>query len=199
LIVGFNPAECFCTARFVRLPAQSVRYSTTEKASFPAGFLDRGDGDSRSGIGRGRLLHLRPYTWTWTTVFARGERLSRKPGIQTLILCSGRLLRNAGTPFARWAGLAIAERYRFSEARCCGETRRFARREHFQPSKSDGAGKSRFHGLLKLCRIGPAPSPYFEIIGVVGDAKESRVGKNHRGPKYISLIHSRDRALEAYW
>ncbi len=158
--VGFNPANVF----YARLSLPDGQYDTaTEKRLLFRRIVDRVT--SVPGVlAAAEASSSPPYTWTWTTVTTRGEAEPKNRNA-ALILCSEGYFQTLERHLLRGSLLSASD---VDSARHVAVVNQTFVREHFKEGDSTGQ-KIRFRDFETLPDW--PRDPYFEIVGVIGDAK----------------------------
>jgi predicted permease len=158
--IGFNPANVF----YARLALLEGQYDTAqEKKLLFQKILDRVT-RVPGVLAAAEASSSPPYTWTWITIVARGEAQPRDRNA-ALVLCSEGYFQTLERHLLRGRLISTSD---VDAARHIAVVNQTFAREHFK--EEDPTGQeirfSEFETLPDWPR-----NPYFEIIGVVGDAK----------------------------
>ena len=172
--VGFNPANVL----YARLSLPHSQYDTAlQKKLLFQQVLDRVT-VIPGVVSAAETTSPPPYTWTWTTVFARGEA-QPKARNTTLILCSEGYFE---TLERHLLGGRLLSRSDVDSARRVAVVNQTFAREHFNHRNPTGQ-EIRFTDFETLPDW--PREPYFEIIGVVGDAKNRGLEEPPRPEVYL--------------
>jgi len=172
--VGFNPANVL----YARLSLPQSQYETAlQKKLLFQQVLDRVT-TIPGVVSAAETTSSPPYTWTWTTVFARGEAQPKNRNT-ALILCSEGYFETLERHLL--AGRLLSRTDVDSARRVAVVNQTFAR-EHFD--HRDPLGQD-----IRLTDFETLPDwprePHFEIIGVVGDAKNRGLEEAPRPEVYL--------------
>ena len=172
--IGFSSANVFYTR--VSLPQNQYETALQKKLLFRQ-VLDRVTAIP-GVVSAAESTSPPPYTWTWTTVFARGEAQPKNRNT-ALILCSEGYFETLERHLL--AGRLLSRSDVDSARRVAVVNQTFAR-EHF--SYRDPTGQD-----IRLTDFETLPDwprePYFEIIGVIGDAKNRGLEEAPRPEVYL--------------
>lgn len=172
--VGFNPADVL----YARLSLPHSQYDTAlQKKLLFQQVLDRVT-LIPGVVSAAETTSPPPYTWTWTTVFARGEAQPEARNT-TLILCSEGYFE---TLERHLLGGRLLSRSDIDSARRVAVVNQTFAREHFTHRNPMGQ-EIRFTDFETLPDW--PREPYFEIIGVVGDAKNRGLEEPPRAEVYL--------------
>jgi putative ABC transport system permease protein len=158
--IGFNPANVF----YARLSLPEGQYDAAQqKKLLFQKILDRAT-RVPGVLAAAETSSSPPYTWTWITVVARGE-LPPRDRNAALVLCSEGYFQTLEKHLLRGRLISTSD---VDAARHVAVVNQTFAREHFKEEDPSGheIRFSEFESLPDWPR-----DPYFEIIGVIEDAK----------------------------
>ena len=172
--IGFNPANVFYAE--ISLPEGQYDTALQKKLLFRK-VLDRVT-QVPGVVAAAEAGSSPPYTWTWTTVVARGEAQPKNRNA-ALVLCSEGYFQTLERHLLR--GRLISRRDVDSAGHVAVVNQTFAS-EHFK--EEDPTGQEIRFSDFETLPDWPR-DPYFEIIGVIGDAKNGGLQEPPRSEVYL--------------